>query len=56
MTVIGCNVCFGLFTLIINMAKQLRKHLLRKAMLKKDKSIRTYMMKKYSSYALKMIV
>lgn len=54
--VIGCNLCVGLFTLVFNMLKSFRKQLMRKAMLRKDKQIRTRMMKKYSPFALKMII
>ena len=40
MTVIGCNLCVGLFTLIFNMVKQFRRQVRRKMMLRKDRKIR----------------
>jgi len=56
MIVIGFNLTFGLISLLAGMVKTFRLYVQRKIMLRKDKRIRTYMMKKYPPHALKTIV
>lgn len=56
MGAIGFNLTFGLVSLLAGMVKTFRIYVQRKIMLRKDKRIKTYMMKKYSPLALKTIV
>lgn len=56
MCCICLNLTFGLVTLLSDMAKSLKLWVRRKMMLRKDKKIRTFMMKKYPPHALKTIV
>jgi hypothetical protein len=56
MIVISINVCYGLFMLVKGMVHSTRLVLKRKAMLRKDKSLRQRFNKKYSPYAQRIIL